>query len=184
MVKTEIEIKLRIEDTAAFATRLADLGARLTRPREFEDNRLFDFADRSLLRRGAILRLRSHGGRALLTYKEKPRVEGGAKVRDEIEVAFDEAPPLAAIVARLGMTPVFRYQKYRTSYSHGDLHITLDETPIGTYAEIEGPRDQIDSAAARLGFEPSDYIVESYRDLYLKSLEEASDKADSMLFTT
>ena len=182
MMKTELEVKLRIEDRAAFAGRLEALGARLSRGREFEDNQLYDFPDHALRRRGAMLRLRSYASGGVLTYKENPRVESGAKARDEIEVTIDHGPPLAMIIARLGMTPLFRYQKYRTSYSYGELHVTLDETPIGTFAELEGPKQQIDELARRLGFGPSEYILGSYRDLYLESLGEGGGKDDSMIF--
>jgi len=181
-MKTEIEIKLRIADPAAFIARLERLGARLALPRTFEDNQLYDFPDRSLARRGAMLRLRTHERGGLLTYKEGARIEAGAKVRDEVEVALDESAPMTVIIERLGMTPLFRYQKYRTSYAYGDLHITLDETPIGIFAELEGPKARIDAAARRLGFAASEYILGSYRDLYVESLGGREDAAGELLF--
>ena len=182
MHRTEIEIKLRIEDPARLIASVEKAGARLVRPREFEDNRLYDFPEQDLMRRQAMLRVRSLPGWALLTYKDSPRVEEGAKVRDEIEVKCDADRPLAAILQRIGMVPQFRYQKYRTTWSHGDLTITLDETPIGTFAELEGPKPAIDEMASELGFRQSDYIIGSYRELFYQSLPPDDRGEASMIF--
>jgi len=43
----------------------------------------------------------------------------------------------------------------------------LDETPLGCFVELEGPPEEIDSAAQRLGFTPDQYIRESYRELQI-----------------
>src|SRR5512134_1377340 len=136
---TEIEIKLRIEDPPRLIAAVERAGSRLVRAREFEDNRLYDFPQQDLMRREAMLRVRVVPGSALLTYKDSPRVEEGAKVRHEIEVRFDADGPLVAILERIGMVPQFRYQKYRTTWARGELKITLDETPIGNFTELEGP---------------------------------------------
>ena len=45
----------------------------------------------------------------------------------------------------------------------------IDETPIGTYLEIEGPVDVIHEAARALGRGPADYIGDSYAALFLAS---------------
>jgi len=182
MQKTEREIKLRVEDPARLIAAVERAGARLIRPREFEENRLYDFPEHDLERRQAMLRVRTVSGSALLTYKDSPRLEEGAKVRDEIEVKFDADRPLAAILQRLGMTPQFRYQKYRTTWARGDLTITLDETPIGTFAELEGPKTAIDAMAADLGYRPSDYIAGSYRELFYESLQPGDRGDDGMIF--
>jgi adenylate cyclase class 2 len=182
MHKTEIEIKLRIVDPSRLVAALKKSGAHLVREREFEDNRLYDFPGRDLKRRAAMLRLRTVPGGALLTYKDSPRIEEGAKVRDEIEVKFDADGPLAAILQRIGMLPQFRYQKYRTTWARGDLLITLDETPIGTFVELEGPKNSIDAMANDLGYEPSDYILDSYRDLFYQSLRPGDRGEEGMVF--
>lgn len=182
MHRTEIEVKLRIEDPARLIAAVERAGARLIRPREFEDNRLYDFPGKDLMRREAMLRLRTVAGRALLTYKDSPRIVGGAKVRREIEVRFDADGPLAAILERIGMVPQFRYQKYRTTWARGDLEITLDETPIGNFAELEGPKSAIDAMASDLGYQPSDYIAGSYRELYFQSLPPDDPGETGMIF--
>ena len=179
-----MEVKLKVGDKNGLDARLGGLGARLLHPRELEDNRVYDFPDRSLMRRGAMLRIRVLERAAFLTYKDRAKVVSGAKVRNEIESTFpaSEATALTAIVSAIGFLPVFRYQKYRTTWEVPDLLITLDETPIGDYFELEGEKPLIDRMAGRLGYHPSDYITASYRDLYIDSPEGRSGPPDQMVF--
>lgn len=180
----EIEVKLRTADVAEARARLDRVGAHLLHPREFEDNRLYDFPDRGLLNRGAMLRLRMTARGAFLTYKDRARSEGGVKVREEIESSLPhgEAGRLAETLERVGMEVVFRYQKFRTTWDWDGLHLTLDETPIGVFIELEGERSAIDRAAATMGFSASDYIPQSYRDLYLSAPLPMRGRSDRMLF--
>jgi hypothetical protein len=55
-----------------------------------------------------------------------------------------------------------------TEYFQPGTHgiVTLDETPIGCFLEIEGAPRWIDLTARRLGFQKFDYITASYGRLY------------------
>ncbi len=181
MKKVEIEVKLRAGDLRGLETRLSSMGAMLLHPREFEDNRLYDFPGMTLQQSGAMLRVRTHARGGVLTHKEKGRIMDGAKVRDEIEVEVADAGTLSAILEKLGLVPCFRYQKYRTTYQYQDLLLTLDETPIGIFFELEGPKATINDLARKLGYSPADYITETYRDLFLSVRKEAGEGQD-MLF--
>jgi adenylate cyclase class 2 len=64
---------------------------------------------------------------------------------------------------------VFRYQKYRETYAWKDVEIVVDETPIGTFLEIEGPLEGIHAAAAALGYGRDDYVTDSYAGLFFAS---------------
>jgi adenylate cyclase, class 2 len=180
----EIEVKLKVRDPKAIPALLAGLGARLLYPREFEENVLYDFPDRPLVRRGAMLRVRTTGRGTLLTYKDRGRVEEGFKMREEVEAELGpaEGSPLVEILERLGMGVVFRYQKYRTTWEADATLVTLDETPIGDFLELEGTREGIDAIASRLGYGPRDYMAQSYRDLYLASVGKSMGPTDQMLF--
>lgn len=185
MSRIEVEVKLRIDDIAGLGARLERFGARLLHPREFEDNQIYDFPDRDLMRKGSMLRVRVLERGALLTYKGQVRIESGMKVRDEIESSFPaaEGPALLEILSALGLAVIFRYQKYRTTWEIPGLLITLDETPIGSYIELEGERTLIDSTAGRLGYTPDDYITSSYRDLYLQASSGLMGAPDQMIFS-
>ena len=81
---------------------------------------------------------------------------------------MSEGPAFVEILERLGYRPSFAYEKFRTTFkSPGeDGIVTLDETPIGDFLELEGPGYWIDQTDVRLGFGPADYITSSYAALY------------------
>jgi adenylate cyclase class 2 len=112
------------------------------------------------------------------------------KVREEIEVELAEAGNLTKILEGLGMRGWFRYEKYRTTFrlpaaarwAQG-LLIELDETPIGTYVELEGPAEAIDRAARELGFLPRDYVVKNYLALYVEECRRKNAEPRNMVFS-
>ena len=67
------------------------------------------------------------------------------------------------------MRPWFRYEKYREEFSHEDVTVAIDETPVGVFVEIEGSEEGIAAMAEALGRGPADYLLDSYRGLFLKS---------------
>ncbi len=163
----ETEVKLRLASPDPVRERLRALGAVLVRERHFEENVLFDDAGGSLREGGTVLRLRqtSYGG--VLTFKGPREVEDGIKSREERETAVEAPEQVRAILRNLGYRPVFRYQKYRESWSYRGQEIDVDETPIGAFLEIEGDAPGIAGVARELGFSPSDYLAESYVGLFL-----------------
>lgn len=166
-MKLEREAKLRVADATAARRAVATLGARLRRQRHLEDNLLLDDAAGTLAGRGSALRLRRADGRAVLTFKGARRDdEPGLKSRPEIEVEVSDADGAQAILAALGFAPSFRYQKYREVWDWRDAEIDVDETPVGTFLEIEGPTETIREAMRELGAGPDDCIVESYPALF------------------
>jgi adenylate cyclase, class 2 len=165
--QVESEVKLRMEGPDAARGALQALGATPKTARHFEDNALFDDAHYSLFDGGLALRVRRAQGRALVTFKgPKEARADGVKSRREIEMEVGDADGFEAILAGLGFRRVFRYQKYREAWSWRDVEIVLDETPIGTFLEIEGPIATIHAAAKALGRSPADYIGESYAALF------------------
>jgi adenylate cyclase class 2 len=60
--------------------------------------------------------------------------------------------------------------------------VTLDETPIGIYAELEGEEAWIDETAKALGFLEADYITASYGALYLQWCEKQGVEPKHMCF--
>jgi adenylate cyclase, class 2 len=105
--------------------------------------------------------------RALVTYKG-PGAKGIHKSREEIEFDVSDPETFTLVLERLGYYPSFRYEKYRTKFaSAGEPgFITVDETPIGIFLELEGAPDWIDQTAARLGYPPAKYLTSSYASLY------------------
>jgi len=176
-LKEETEIKLRVASPEAARALLDRLDAVRRHPRVFEDNVVYDDAKGSLRSAGCVLRLREAGGEALLTFKGPKRVVGGAKSRDEHETRVASAAEMRAILAAAGYRPTFRYQKYRETWSFRGVEVLLDETPIGTFFELEGALPAIHEAAAALGYTSNDYVSDSYAALFF-----AGGRAGDMVF--
>ena len=100
----EIEVKLAIDDADEARRRLGAAGAVARAARSFEDNRLYDDAARSLKDSGRLLRLRSVGGRTVLTFKAKPAAgdDPRYKVRDEYETEVADAAAMDRLLRALG----------------------------------------------------------------------------------
>ena len=163
----ENEVKLRVEDRAAVREKLAAVGATLARARHFEDNILYDDGQHSLRGRGVVLRLRHNDQGTRLTVKGPKREVQGVKARTEAEVTVSDGETAETILRLLGYEPVFRYQKYREVWRWREAEIVVDDTPVGTYLEIEGPLETIHAAARELGRGPGDYLLDSYAALYV-----------------
>jgi adenylate cyclase class 2 len=119
---------------------------------------------------------------ARLTHKGPPE-PGKHKSREELELTATDPATLAAIFERLGFQRVFRYEKYRTEFQREKTGtVTLDETPIGVYLELEGPPAWIDRTAHLLGFGQSDYILDSYGRLYVTWCERQGRTPTDMVF--
>jgi adenylate cyclase class 2 len=178
----ENEIKLAVADAAAVRGLLRRVGFRLARRRVFEANTVFDTPGLTLRRGSRLLRLRQAGRVITLTFKGRP-LPGPHKNREELETTLSDAARFAAILARLGFHPVFRYEKYRTEFrmERGPGMAMLDETPIGLYLELEGPPAWIDRTARRMGFSRSDYITASYASLYLDWCKQQGLKPGDMV---
>lgn len=163
--ENEIEIKFIVADVEALRCRLLKCGFHEQTPRTHEMNTLYDTSAKDLRRRGELLRIRKYGDRWTLTHKSKG-TSGRHKSRREIETEVANGENLDAILSALGYAPSFRYEKFRAEWTDGQGHVVVDETPIGNFAEIEGPPDWIDCVAASLGIDEGDYITKNYAALF------------------
>ena len=179
----ETEVKLAVPGVADAKRLLYRAGFRVYKRRTFEDNLVLDTAALELRNSARLLRVREAGGKTTVTYKGRP-IPSRHKSREELEFEASSADAVAAVFDPLGFRQVFRYQKYRTEYKQrGSSGVaTLDETPIGTFLELEGNPGWIDRTAARLGFQESDYITESYGQLYLDWCKRQRRKPKDMVF--
>ena len=180
--------------------------------RVHEENVIFDTPQGGLAKHGQLLRIRTETRelqgkskraapkqRVVLTFKQPPARaadagtesagQGSYKVREEIELEVADPGNLRKIFEGLGMSGWFRYEKYRTTFAlpaskawARGLLIELDETPIGTFAELEGPTQAIDRAAEELGFSKRDYVLKNYLLLYMEECRRKGEEPRHMLF--
>jgi adenylate cyclase class 2 len=134
-----------------------------------------------------------------------PSAAARYKVRIETETQLSDGPALGAIFQQLGYSPVFRYEKFRTEWSQftstivGPLfsglpdsadfvspnprcHLVIDETPIGDYAELEGPPAWIDETLAKLSVDPNTCLTDSYGKLFLTWKQRSGSSAENLTF--
>lgn len=182
--KRETEIKLRLDDPVSLKRDLKKLGFSVAKRRVLEINTVFDTLDSILLPERKLLRLRQAGSRRTLTFKGPPAASR-YKSREEIESGFTDDKAMRLILKRLGYEPVFRYEKYRTEYTHPDKggSVMLDETPIGDFLELEGPPRWIERTARALGRSPAEFITASYGTLYREHCQANGVKPGDMVFT-
>lgn len=163
----EREVKLRFDSADAARTAVLAIGAVPLLGRRLQSDALLDTPAGLLRDKGAVLRIRSEAGKSRLTFKG-PVQPSVMKLREELETVVGDAGVLFRIFEELGLRVWFRYEKYREELSRGDVIVAIDETPVGVYVELEGSEEGIDAAARALGRTPDDYIVESYRGLFLQ----------------
>jgi adenylate cyclase, class 2 len=182
VVSIETEIKIKIEDSEGFCRRLDVLRAGILSARHFEDNQLFDFPNQSLGVSQCLLRVRLAGDECYLTFKGPP-VQGGIfKTREELETRIEDAAIVLQVLERIGMRVCFRYQKYRREFVLDGVHVAVDETPIGDYAEMEGSEEAIRGLAHKMGIEESQFLRFSYYALYLDHCQKKGVIPQYMVF--
>jgi adenylate cyclase, class 2 len=195
----EIEVKLRVADLGALIAKLRGLGA-VSHGRVLEQNTLYDTPESRLRHLGRLLRVRIEtpaGTKlvrpgtpsAVLTSKapipkpaRRPSPALRYKEKLENEVPLRHPHELTLALRSLGFRPGFRYEKYRSTFRLHGLHLDLDETPVGTFLELEGPPKAIDRAARALGFTARDYMRATYWDLYAADCRRRAVKPGNMLF--
>ena len=177
----EREIKLRFESPEAARAAVSASGATPLRPRRLQSDVLFDSEQRVLSARGQVLRVRIEAGHSYVTFKS-PVDHPTLKLREEIETGVEDGERLVTILWRSGFRIWFRYQKYREEFALGDVIIAIDETPVGTFVEIEGSDRGIVAAVDALGRGPADYIVDSYRTLFVRHCNEQGVPIGDMVF--
>ncbi len=180
----EIEIKLPLSDAAAFEARLQTLGLECIQPAGPEVNLRFDTADKALLSHQQVLRLRSEGGRNILTYKGHRASSGPIAVREEIETEVSDFQSAQQILESLGYQIFFVYEKTRAVYRYQAVSLMVDHTPIGDYLEIEGPDEAtIRSAADSLGMDWATGTDKSYTVLFHEWAEANGFPGRDMVFS-
>jgi len=177
----EREVKLRFDSPEEARAAILAAGATPLRCRRLQEDVLLDTDDEALRRRRCGLRIRTEAGKNLLTFKG-PVQPGTMKIRDEYETVIGDGEVLQHVLEELGLHVWFRYQKYREEYAAEDVTIALDETPVGTFVEIEGGEEGIHAMARALGRTADDFILHSYRGLFLQHREQYGFGDAQMVF--
>ncbi len=177
----EREIKLAFESAEAARAAVVAVGATPLLGRRLQEDALLDTPDEQLRQRRCVLRVRIEGGKSRLTFKG-PVQPGIMKLREELETVVGDGDVLLRVLRELGFSVWFRYEKYREEFAHEDVIVAIDETPVGVFVEIEGSEPGIAAMAKALGRSEDDYVVDSYRALFLQHGQSSGLTGRDMVF--
>jgi adenylate cyclase, class 2 len=167
----EIEVKYAIADLPALEARLNAIGAQIIQERIFENNLRFDTRDSGLNKTASVLRLRQDTA-ARMTFKGPSVMQTGVLDRLEIEFVVSDFNAARALLEALGFQISMVYEKYRAMYRVGNVIVTLDEMPYGSFAEIEGPDvASLQDVSRQLGLNWDAAVPQSYSDIFVKLKE-------------
>ena len=180
MIEREVKLRFASPDDARAA--IVAAGAAPLRCRRLQEDALLDTEDESLRKRRCTLRIRTEAGKSLMTFKG-PVQPGAMKIREEHETVVGDGEVLQHVLEELGLHVWFRYEKYREEYAAEDVTIAIDETPVGTFVEIEGGEQGILAMTEAIGRSASDFILDSYYGLFIKHRDEHGSRSVHMVFT-
>lgn len=161
----EIEIKFNLTDIQSVRKRIVEMGAEYVR-RVFETNIRFEDAEKSLIQKKSLLRLRQ-ADRATMTFKSQPPdTDDQFKTFREVEVEVSDFSSAKALLESLGFYPEQIYEKWRETYSLGNTLLCLDTMPFGDFLEIEGQKEDIRRIASEIGLKWHRRITHNYLALF------------------
>jgi adenylate cyclase, class 2 len=155
-VNFEVEQKHRVDDVAAFVSRLAERGIALSAP-VTQSDQYFAHPCRDFAQTDEALRIRSVGDATFVTYKG-PKLNAKTKTRRELELPIDPSDvggrQFAKMLAALGFTPVSVVFKERRAFEvlHAGQAVagTLDTVEgLGSFVELELVTDEAGLAEAQ-----------------------------------
>lgn len=160
----EIELKFEIENYNEIRSRIEKVDA------EYKGNYRqidlwLDTKDWRLRHEGKGLRIRRQNSSTVLTLKDK---QAYAEVREaeELEVRIDNFEKTFEIFKRSGFLVDMEIDKEREVWKHGGVEVCLDKVKdLGTFLELEGPREDIERVIKELKLENLPRITKHYGQL-------------------
>ena len=177
----EREVKLPYASAEEARVMILAAGATPLHGRRLQEDALLDTDDEQLRRRRCVLRIRTENGKSRLTFKG-PVQPSTMKLREEVETLVGDGEVLMRVLKELGLHVWFRYEKFREEFCHEDVIVAIDETPVGVFVEIEGSEQGITQMAQALGRTSDDYVLDSYRGLFLSRRDQCGLTGSDMVF--
>ncbi|MDD2840426.1 MAG: class IV adenylate cyclase [Rickettsiales bacterium] len=172
MLNLEIEYKFKINNKKEVKN-ILDKIAEKSYNRQYQSNIMFDNKDGLMQTTNSRVRLRLLGdtGNKVLTYKKPLESVNGAKREIEYEINFsDKDEQIEKIINAMEFHITTSYERYRTEWKIGKVHITIDEYPFADFVEIEGEQEEIEEVAKKLELDfknaldkPADTLFQEWR---------------------
>ncbi len=184
----ELEAKMKVADANSVRQRVIDAGGKVLG--EFAElNVFFDTEDRLLLAADKGLRIRKNrdvknGTDSIIITFKGPRHPGPLKSREETELEVQDLDDARHLLEAMGYQKVLSFEKRRESWLLDKCRIELDEVPhLGSFVEIEGPREQIVmTLRQKLGLSAEPIIKSSYTALLMTWLQDRGEQGREVVF--
>jgi adenylate cyclase class IV len=148
----EVELKSVAPDPERTIAALRSAGAVAELEGRLSDAR-YDTADRALLARDHVLRLRvfagTPGARASLDWKGPTSIAGGYKVREELSSSTGDPSVLTQLLDRLGYVVIREIERDISQFVCCGATVRVERYPrMDALVEVEGEPDAIEAAIA------------------------------------
>jgi adenylate cyclase class 2 len=161
----ETEVKFYLTNIDNLRSRIIGIGADF-KNRSFETNIRFEDAEKTLIQKKCLLRLRKDI-KATLTFKAEPPVKDNQfKILQESEVEVSDFDAMEHILKSLGFREEQVYEKWREIYVFGDTQLCLDTLPYGDFLELEGNKESIRQLASKIGLSWEKRILLNYLAIF------------------
>lgn len=165
MKHIETEVKFYLPEIEPVRNMIIRMSAEST-GRIFETNLRFEDAEKNLIRRQSLLRLRKDA-RARLTFKAPSNdPDAEFKTLKELEVEVSDFSTMRRILEALGYHAEQAYEKWRETFVAQTTTLCLDVMPFGNFLEIEGEKNAIKDLAGRLGLLWKKRITANYLAIF------------------
>jgi predicted adenylyl cyclase CyaB len=166
----ETEAKFQVQDEAVLRETLADLGFVAAEGSRQRDE-YFDFSDRRLAGLDFVVRMRTADGGCFVSLKG-PRFYTNEGDYSRIELEFESVNKEAVReeMSLRGLEVTWFFEKRRVEFRCSDkgVIIVIDEIPeIGSFAEVEGPIDEVRPLLALLGSSLGVRERRNYREIFI-----------------
>jgi adenylate cyclase class IV len=165
----EVEVKAVVEHEVVTRARVEAAGATLVFAGKMRDRR-YDTADRRLVGRDAVLRLRiyedsSGSASAQLHWKGATSYDRGYKVREELSTGTGDAAATEAILERLGYLVTREIDRTIAQYMLGGATLRFERYPrMDVLLEIEGEPAAIERAIGMAGLARGEFSSDRLMD--------------------
>lgn len=161
----ETEIKFRVPSVHEARKQLRTLDFQILVKMQNEKTVIWD-KQGSLKETDCVLRLRDYNKKTTLTFKQAKVKHPYLKIRPEAQTIVDDRQNTEQILIWLGFEPVMTMVKNREIWQRSELIACLDETPFGSFMELEGEPHAIKLAMETLCTDNSRIESRGYPSLF------------------
>lgn len=122
----EVEVKILDVNLEEIEKKIISLGAKKHFDGEIAQF-LYDFPDKRIKKERNTFRLRKSGDKTYITFKDKVKSIGTAKVADEYEVTVSDFNTAKKIIESLGFEETHKMRKHRISYKLANVTFELEK---------------------------------------------------------